>query len=293
MIGSPGTGKTMLAKRMPGILPPLTPIESLETTRIYSALGRLKPDEPLLATRPFRSPHHTISDAGMVGGGSVPAPGEISLAHHGVLFLDELPEFNRRSLEVLRQPLEQGHVTISRALNSTTFPASFILVAAMNPCPCGYLGDSKHTCKCSPMQIERYMGRISGPLLDRIDLHLEVPSVPFQELSSSADGTSSAVMRDQVQRARQVQRQRFGVDSHRLNSRMSSRQLRRYCALDDEGKGLLKNAMDDLGLSARAHDRILRVARTIADLEEAADIRPNHLSEAIGYRSLDRKLWAK
>src|SRR5207302_1892004 len=186
MIGSPGTGKTMLARRLPTILPPLSPVESLETTRIYSALGRLKPDEPLLATRPFRSPHHTISDAGMVGGGSTPSPGEISMAHHGVLFLDELPEFHRKSLEVLRQPLEQGVVTTSRALHSTTFPARFVLVAAMNPCPCGYLGDAKHACKCTPIQIERYMGRISGPLLDRIDMHIEVPAVPFQERSGYA-----------------------------------------------------------------------------------------------------------
>jgi magnesium chelatase family protein len=293
MIGSPGTGKTMLARRLPTIMPPLTPAESLETTRIYSALGRLKPDEPLMATRPFRPPHHTISDAGMVGGGSTPAPGEISLAHHGVLFLDELPEFHRRSLEVLRQPLEEGHVTISRALTSTTFPASFILVAAMNPCPCGYLGDSRRQCKCNSMQIERYIGRISGPLLDRIDLHIEVPAVPFQELAASADGTSSAVMRDQVHRARLAQQERFGKDSHRVNSRMTSRQLRRYCVLDDASRGLLKTAMDELGLSARAHDRILRVARTIADLEGAANIQPGHLSEAITYRSLDRKLWAR
>jgi magnesium chelatase family protein len=293
MIGSPGTGKTMLARRLPTIMPPLTPIESLETTRIYSALGRLKPDEPLLATRPFRSPHHTISDAGMVGGGSTPAPGEISLAHHGVLFLDELPEFNRRSLEVLRQPLEEGRVTISRALASTTFPAGFNLVAAMNPCPCGYLGDPRHACKCNPMQIERYMGRISGPLLDRIDLHIEVPSVPFQELSGKADGTGSAAMRDQVNRARQVQRERFGPESHRLNSRMTTRQLRRFCALDSEGQELLKRAMDELGLSARAHDRILRMARTIADLEGSADVRGPHVMEAISYRSLDRKLWAR
>jgi magnesium chelatase family protein len=293
MIGSPGTGKTMLARRLPTIMPPLTPTESLETTRIYSALGRLKPDEPLMATRPFRPPHHTISDAGMVGGGSIPAPGEISLANHGVLFLDELPEFNRRSLEVLRQPLEEGRVTISRALASTTFPASFTLVAAMNPCPCGYLGDPRHPCKCNPIQIERYIGRISGPLLDRIDLHIEVPSVPFQELAANADGTSSAAMREQVNRARQAQRERFGPESHRLNSRMTSRQLRRYCALDDEGRRLLKTAMEDLGLSARAHDRILRVARTIADLEGSPDIRPAHLSEAINYRSLDRKLWAR
>src|SRR5436305_11725271 len=228
MIGSPGTGKSMLAKRLPTILPPLTPPESLETTRIYSAMGRLGPDEPLLATRPFRSPHHTISDAGMVGGGSTPAPGEISLAHHGVLFLDELPEFNRRSLEVLRQPLEEGRVTISRALHSTTFPASFILVAAMNPCPCGYLGDAKHVCKCSPPQVEKYRARISGPLLDRIDLTVEVPAVGYQELSAQADGTSSAAMREEVLRARAVQTRRFDGDRQRLNARMSSRQLRRY-----------------------------------------------------------------
>lgn len=293
MIGSPGTGKTMLARRLPTVLAPLTPVESLETTRIYSALGRLSPDEALLASRPFRSPHHTISDAGMVGGGNPPAPGEISLAHHGVLFLDELPEFNRKSLEVMRQPLEEGKVTISRALCSSTFPANFILVAAMNPCPCGFLGDAKRQCKCNPMQIERYMGRISGPLLDRIDLHIEVPTVPFQELAATADGTSSAVMRQQVLQARQVQQQRFGPGSHRLNSRMTTRQLRKYCVLEDEGKNLLRTAMDDLGLSARAHDRILRVSRTIADLEASADITAQHVMEAIGYRSLDRKLWAR
>jgi magnesium chelatase family protein len=293
MIGSPGTGKSMLAQRLPTILPPLTPAESLQTTRIYSAMGRLSADEPLLTRRPFRTPHHTISDAGMVGGGSTPAPGEISLAHNGVLFLDELPEFHRRSLEVLRQPLEQGQVTISRALNSTTFPARFVLVAAMNPCPCGYLGDPRHACKCQPPQIERYMGKISGPLLDRIDLHIEVPGVPFQELSANADGTSSATMRAQVSAARAVQQKRFGADGALLNSRMSTRQLRRHCVLDEEGKGLLKAAMDELGLSARAHDRILRVARTIADLEGAPDIKAAHVIEAIGYRSLDRKLWAR
>jgi magnesium chelatase family protein len=293
MIGSPGSGKTMLSRRLPSILPPLTPAESLETTRIYSALGRLMPGEALLATRPFRSPHHTISDAGMVGGGSTPAPGEISLAHHGVLFLDELPEFNRRSLEVLRQPLEEGKVTISRALHSSTFPASFILVAAMNPCPCGYLGDARHACKCNPMQIERYMGRISGPLLDRIDMHIEVPAVPFQELAASQDGTSSAGMREQVLRARAVQARRFGGEGHRLNSRMTTRQLRRHCVLDAEGQRLLQAAMENLGLSARAHDRILRMARTLADLEGSDAIRPPHVVEAIGYRSLDRKLWAR
>jgi magnesium chelatase family protein len=293
MIGSPGSGKTMLSRRLPSIMPPLTPAESLETTRIYSATGRLNPGEALLAIRPFRSPHHTISDAGMVGGGSTPAPGEISLAHHGVLFLDELPEFNRRSLEVLRQPLEEGRVTISRALNSTTFPARFILVAAMNPCPCGYLGDAKHACKCNPMQIERYMGRISGPLLDRIDMHIEVPAVPYQELAARQDGTSSAGMREQVLRARAVQARRFGGDGPRLNSRMSSRQLRRFCILDTESQALLRSAMDELGLSARAHDRILRVSRTIADLDGSEQIQPGHLIEAIGYRSLDRKLWAQ
>lgn len=293
MIGSPGTGKTMLAQRLPTILPSLTLAESLETTRIYSALGRMPPRQPLLATRPFRAPHHTISDAGMVGGGSTPTPGEISLAHHGILFLDELPEFNRRSLEVLRQPLEQGTVTIARALNSTTFPASFMLLAAMNPCPCGYLGDSRHACKCNPMQIERYMGRISGPLLDRIDLHIEVPAVPFQELAATQDGTSSKAMREQVSRARAVQRERFGSGNSRLNARMTSRQLRKFCVLDGAGRQFLETAMESLGLSARAHDRILRMARTIADLDGVAEIKPNHVTEAIGYRSLDRKLWQR
>jgi magnesium chelatase family protein len=293
MIGSPGTGKTMLAQRLPTILPPLTPGESLETTRIYSAMGMLTSGQPLLSVRPFRTPHHTISDAGMVGGGNPPAPGEISLAHHGVLFLDELPEFHRRSLEVLRQPLEEGRVTISRALASSTFPAHFVLVAAMNPCPCGYLGDVRHACKCSPPQIERYMGRISGPLIDRIDLHIEVPTVPFQELSANADGTSSETMRQEVNRARQVQRERFGSDNYRLNSRMMTRQLRKYCVLDSDGRGLLQSAMDELGLSARAHDRILRVARTIADLDGSELIQSGHLVEAISYRSLDRKLWAR
>jgi magnesium chelatase family protein len=229
----------------------------------------------------------------MVGGGHVPAPGEISLAHHGILFLDELPEFNRKSLEVLRQPLEAGNVTISRALASSTFPASFILVASMNPCPCGYLGDSRHACKCTPMQIERYMGRISGPLLDRIDLHIEVPSVPYQELAATADGTSSGSMREQVNRARKAQKERFGPDSKRLNGRMTSKQLRRFCILDQEGKDLLQTAMENLGLSARAHDRILRMARTIADLEGTDNLKVGHVSEAINYRSLDRKLWAR
>jgi len=293
MIGSPGTGKTMLAKRMATILPPLTLEESLETTRIYSALGRLSSDQSLLTTRPFRSPHHTISDAGLVGGGKTPAPGEISLAHHGILFLDELPEFNRRSLEVLRQPLEEGQVTISRALQSTTFPARFVLVASMNPCPCGYLGDTKHPCKCYPAAIEKYMGKISGPLLDRIDLHIEVPAVPFQELTAISDGTSSTLMREQVNLAREKQSLRFGKSNFMLNSRMNSKQVRKHCVLNKESKSLLQIAMENLGLSARAHDRILRMARTIADLEQASEILAPHLIEAISYRSLDRKLWMK
>lgn len=293
MIGSPGTGKTMLAKRIASILPPLTANESLETTRIYSSLGRLNPGEPLMTTRPFRSPHHTISDAGMVGGGHIPTPGEISLAHHGILFLDELPEFNRKSLEVLRQPLEEGKVTISRATNSNTFPASFVLVASMNPCPCGYLGDSKHVCKCSAMQIEKYMSRLSGPLLDRIDLHLEVPAVPFNELSGTQEGTGSKEMRLQVDAARERQAKRFSRSSTLLNSRMSPKQIRMFCSLDAEGVSLMQTAMDELGLSARAHDRILRMSRTIADLDGSEGIKPEHVAEAIGYRSLDRRLWAK
>jgi magnesium chelatase family protein len=283
----------MLAARLPTILPPLTEAESLETTRIYSATGRLHADEPLLTRRPFRTPHHTVSDAGMAGGGNPPAPGEISLAHHGVLFLDELPEFQRRSLEVLRQPLEAGTITISRALRSTAFPARFMLVAAMNPCPCGYLGDPRHACKCPAQAVERYMARVSGPLLDRIDLHVEVPAVPFEELSARADGTDSATMREQVVRVRGVQQQRFGPGSVTLNGRMSTRQLRRHCELDDAGRKVLQAAMEGLGLSARAHDRILRVARTVADLEGSDRLEAQHVVEAIGYRSLDRKLWTR
>jgi len=291
MIGPPGSGKTMLAKRMPTILPDLTPSESIETTRIYSAVGRLKPGQPLLAVRPFRSPHHTISDAGLVGGGSTPTPGEISMSHNGVLFLDELPEFNRRTLEVLRQPLEDGMVTISRALNSTTFPANFMLIAALNPCPCGYRGDSRRNCNCSTPQIERYMSKISGPLLDRIDLHIEVPAVPFRELSGGTPGTSSAEMRAVVAAARQRQAARFHGSSTRYNADMSHRQTRQFCVLDNECSNLLKGAMAEMGLSARAHDKILRVARTIADLDNCDGVKPHHLNEAINYRMLDRNLW--
>ena len=291
MLGPPGSGKTMLAKRMPTILPDLAPDESIETTRIYSAMGLLAPGQPLLATRPYRAPHHTISDAGLVGGGSIPAPGEISLSHNGVLFLDELPEFNRRTLEVLRQPLEDGTVTISRALNSTTFPADFMLVAALNPCPCGYRGDPRRECHCTVPQIERYMSKISGPLLDRIDLHIEVPSVPFRELSGEAPGTSSTAMREQVATARDMQRKRFDGTPTRHNAQMTHRQNRDHCVLDTEGANLLKGAMAELGLSARAHDKVLRVARTIADLEGSPAIAPAHISEAINYRMLDRNLW--
>lgn len=287
MIGSPGTGKTLLAQRLGSILPELSPEESLATTRIWSAVGRLEPDQPLLLVRPFRSPHHTISEAGLVGGGSTPAPGEISLAHNGVLFLDELPEFNRRTLEVLRQPLEDQCVTISRALGSVTFPANLMLVAAMNPCPCGYLGDPKRQCKCNLMQIERYRSKISGPLLDRIDIHIEVPPVPFRELSDEHSGTDSQAMRAQVREARDIQHRRFGHNGL-LNGKMTPPQIRRYCKLDAQAESLLKNAMEGMGLSARAHDKILRIARTIADLDCSDRIAVPHLSEAINYRTLDR-----
>lgn len=291
MLGPPGSGKTMLAKRMPTILPDLTPGESIETTRIYSAMGRLKPGQPLLGVRPFRAPHHTISNAGLVGGGSTPSPGEISFAHNGILFLDELPEFNRQTLEVLRQPLEDGTVTISRALNSSTFPANFMLIAALNPCPCGYRGDTRRSCQCTPPQIEKYMGKISGPLLDRIDIHIEVPAVAFRELSGGTPGTSSAELRQQVAAARQMQAARFDGGHTRHNADMTHRQTRQHCKLDDECQNLLKAAMTDLGLSARAHDKVLRVARTIADLDHSDPIRPMHLNEAINYRTLDRNLW--
>jgi magnesium chelatase family protein len=291
MLGPPGSGKTMLAKRVSTILPDLTSSESIETTRIYSSVGRLKPGQPLLAVRPFRSPHHTISDAGLVGGGSTPTPGEISMSHNGVLFLDELPEFNRKTLEVLRQPLEDGVVTISRALNSTTFPANFMLIAALNPCPCGYRGDSRRTCNCTVPQIERYMGKISGPLLDRIDIHIEVPAVPFRELSGGTPGTSSADMRAVVAAARQRQAARFNESATRYNADMSHRQTRQFCVLDNECSNLLKGAMTEMGLSARAHDKILRVARTIADLDNCDPVKPHHLNEAINYRMLDRNLW--
>jgi magnesium chelatase family protein len=292
MIGSPGTGKTLLAQRLATILPDLNPGESVESTQIYSAVGQLANGQSLLLQRPFRSPHHTVSEAGLVGGGSTPSPGEISLAHHGVLFLDELPEFNRRTLEVLRQPLEAGNVTISRAMGSVTFPANLMLVAALNPCPCGYRGDPRRKCNCTPMQIERYIGKISGPLLDRIDIHLEVAPVPFRELSDKTTGTTSAQMRAQVVAARTRQAARFKGDRNTLNGRMTPRQIRKHCQLDGPAEALLKSAMEDMGLSARAHDKILRVARTIADLDQSDQITSTHLHEAINYRTLDRNYWA-
>lgn len=292
MIGSPGTGKTLLAQRLPTILPSLTIDESLETTQVYSALGRLTEGQALIMNRPFRSPHHTISEPGLVGGGSTPTPGEISLAHNGLLFLDELPEFNRRTLEVLRQPLEDGKVTISRASGSVTFPANLMLVTAMNPCPCGYRGDPKRKCTCTPIYVERYLSKISGPLLDRIDIHLEVSPVPFRELQGDRSGQTSAQMRELVLKAREVQTRRFEGESCQVNGRMTTRQIRKYCQMAGDAEGLLKTAMEEMGLSARAHDKILRVARTIADLDGSDIITSIHLSEAINYRTLDRQYWS-
>ena len=291
MVGPPGSGKSMLSKRIPTVMPALTPRESIETTRIYSSMGKLPAGVPLMARRPFRSPHHTISEAGLVGGGNPPAPGEISLSHNGVLFLDELPEFNRRTLEVLRQPLEDNEVTISRALTSTTFPSDLMLIAAMNPCPCGYRSDPKRDCHCSLPQIEKYMGRISGPLLDRIDIHIEVPAAEYRDLSSESVGTSSAEMRFQVTGARDRQAARFHHSAIHFNAQMSSRQIRKFCQLNREGQHLLKQTMNELGRSARAHDKVLRVARTIADIEREENILVHHLQEAVNYRLLDRDLW--
>jgi magnesium chelatase family protein len=296
MIGPPGSGKTMLAKRLPSILPPLTLGEALETTKIHSVAGLLPSGVALVTARPFRAPHHTISDAALVGGGiGVVRAGEISLSHHGVLFLDELPEFARNVLEVLRQPLEDKRITISRTKMTVDFPANFMLICSMNPCPCGHFGNPNQQCTCTPPSIQKYMAKISGPLLDRIDIHCEVPTVKYQELSSTRVGESSNVVRERVVKAREIQAERFsgrtGAAAIYKNADMSSKDIRTFCKLDEAGEGLVKIAMTKLGLSARAFDRILKVARTIADLEQSPNIAQQHVSEAIQYRSLDRQYW--
>ena len=305
MIGPPGSGKTMLAKRLPSILAPLEFEEALETTKIHSVAGVLDREQGLVRQRPFRSPHHTISDAGLIGGGVVPRPGEVSLAHNGLLFLDELPEFPRNVLEVLRQPLEDGTVTIARAAMSLEFPARFMLAAAMNPCPCGYFNDKSRECMCTPPMIQRYVSKVSGPLLDRIDIHIEVPAVEYKELRGGQAGETSAAIRDRVVRARAVQRQRFEAAEERArgaakgatrgvfaNAQMSSRQIRTFCELNSDADRMLERAMQQQGLSARAHDRILKVARTVADLAGEAEIGVRQIAEAIQYRTLDRSYWA-
>ncbi|MDD5556424.1 MAG: YifB family Mg chelatase-like AAA ATPase [bacterium] len=292
MIGPPGSGKTMLARRLPTIIPEMSLEEALETTKIHSIAGVLEPGIPLVTARPFRNPHHSVSDAGLIGGGAHPRPGEASLAHNGTLFLDELPEFRRNVLELLRQPIEDGRVHISRAIGTITYPARFILAAAMNPCPCGYFTDPRRSCRCTPGLIQRYMSRISGPLLDRIDIHVEVPAVRYRELAGGPTGETSAAMRARVSAARRRQAGRFAGERTSCNARMTHRQIRRHCLPDETGRELLKSAMTELGLSARAYDRVLKVSRTIADLEGKEDIEPAHISEAIQYRALDRQLWA-
>jgi magnesium chelatase family protein len=289
MVGPPGSGKTMLARRIATILPALTFEEAIETTRIYSVAGMLQRGQALVRQRPFRAPHHTISDAGLIGGGHVPKPGEVSLAHNGVLFLDELPEFKKNVLEVLRQPLEDRQVTIARAASTLTYPCSFMLIGAMNPCPCGYLGDAAHECQCSPAQVNRYRSRISGPLLDRIDLHIEVPAVAYRDLMNGRLAEASAAIRDRVAAARSLQSERFGRSRIYANAQMGSRQIHVHCRIAGAPRALLEQAIDRLGLSARAYNRILKIARTVADLAGESAIGTAHISEAIQYRSLDRR----
>lgn len=293
MVGPPGTGKSMIAKRVGTIMPSMTEEEAIETTKIHSVGGLLSEKQAFVATRPFRSPHHTISDAGLLGGGTNPGPGEVSLSHNGVLFLDELPEFRRSTLEVMRQPLEDGKVTISRAVGSVTFPASFLLVSAMNPCPCGYFGDSKRACRCGTPMIQKYRQRISGPLLDRIDLHVEVPLVEYRALAQTEPAESSSIIRQRVEQARQVQIQRFqGLKGIHTNSAMTPRLIKRHCELDAESSALMEQAMGNMNFSARAHDRILKVARTLADLRGLEKIDADCVLEAVNYRTLDRNLWS-
>ena len=291
MIGPPGSGKSMLAKRIPTIIPDMTEEEIIETTCIHSSVGLVSQKTGLVLTRPYRAPHHTISDVALIGGGSIPQPGEISLAHNGVLFLDELPEFHRNVLEALRQPLEDGNVLIARANKSLFFPSRFMLVCAMNPCPCGYFTDPKRNCRCNSTKIERYLSKISGPLLDRIDIHIDVPSLKYKEISDCKASESSSEIKKRVQRARQIQENRFKDHDIFFNSHMNHKLIKKYCALDKQTEELLKTAMEELNLSARAYDKILKVARTIADLENKDSIESNHISEAIQYRSLDRQLW--
>lgn len=290
MIGPPGSGKSMLAKRLPTILPDLSFDEAIEVTKVFSIAGVLNKEETLMAVRPFRAPHHTISDAGLVGGGQTPRPGEISLAHLGVLFLDELPEFKKNVLEAMRQPLEDGTITITRSSVTASFPAKFMLVAAMNPCPCGYFGDRVRSCRCTPQQIRQYQSKISGPLLDRIDLHIEVPSVKYRALTDREDGESSAAVKERVNKARDLQKKRFESNGTQCNARMTEKQIREFCRIDEESHKLIEMAIEKLGLSARAVNRILKVSRTIADLEGDECIKTSHVAEAIQYRSLDRGL---
>jgi magnesium chelatase family protein len=290
MIGPPGAGKTMLAQRLSTIIPSLTFEESLETSKVYSVMGIMPKSQALITARPFRAPHHTISDAGLIGGGQTPKPGEVSLAHNGVLFLDEMPEFRKNVLEVLRQPMESGIVTISRANSTVTYPANFILVGAMNPCPCGFFGDPKRECTCSYREIRRYRARISGPLMDRIDIHIDVPSVPFKDLTGTGQGQSSSDIRQRVIAARKIQEKRLHKTKIHTNAMMKSRQIRRFCQIDEQSNSLLEMAMEKFGLSARALSRILKISRTIADLAGSQEIEQAHLAEAIQYRSLDRKL---